>query len=117
MRHRKIGRSLSRTSSHRKLMFRNMAISIIKYEIIKTTVAKAKEVRRILEPLITISKKDSVKNRRLIFSRLNNKKIMDKIFSLGNRFLNRPGGYLRIIKFGYRKGDAAPMAVIALLNE
>lgn len=116
MRHRKIGRYFGRTGSHRKAMFRNMSISIIKYEIIKTTLAKAKEVRRILEPLITISKKDNVCNRRLIFSRLNNKKIIGKIFSLGVRFLNRPGGYVRIIKAGYRKGDAAPMAILSFVD-
>jgi large subunit ribosomal protein L17 len=117
MRHKKIGRYLSRTGSHRKAMFRNMSISIIKHEVIKTTLPKAKEVRRILEPLITLSKIDSVKNRRLIFSKLNNKKIINKIFSLGTRFLNRPGGYLRIIKAGYRKGDAAPMAIISLIDK
>ena len=116
MRHRKIGRYLSRTGSHRKLMFRNMSISIIKHEIIKTTLPKAKEVRRVLEPLITISKIYNLKNRRLIFSRLNNKKIIGKVFNLGIRFLNRPGGYLRIIKAGYRKGDAAPMAIVALVD-
>ncbi|MDP2763048.1 MAG: 50S ribosomal protein L17 [Enterobacteriaceae bacterium] len=117
MRHRKIGRYLNRTGSHRKLMFRNMSISIIKYEIIKTTLAKAKEVRRILEPLITISKYDNLKNRRFIFSKLNNKKIINKIFSLGIKFFNRPGGYLRIIKAGYRKGDAAPMAIVSLVGD
>ncbi|HFL8794954.1 MAG TPA: 50S ribosomal protein L17 [Candidatus Azosocius sp. HAIN] len=117
MRHRKIGRNLSRTSSHRKLMYRNMAISIFKHETIKTTLPKAKEIRRILEPLITISKVDSVKNRRLIFSRLNNKKIIGKVFTLGVRFLNRNGGYLRIIKTGYRKGDAASMAIVSLIDK
>lgn len=117
MRHRKIGKYFSRTGSHRKSMFKNMSISIIKHEIIKTTLPKAKEVRRFLEPIITISKEDSVKNRRLVFSKLNNKGIMSKIFSLGKKYLYRPGGYLRIIKAGYRKGDAALMAYVLFVDK
>mgnify|MGYP001577696018 FL=1 len=117
MRHRKIGKYFSRTGSHRKAMFRNMSVSIVKHEIIKTTLPKAKEVRRFLEPIITVSKEDNVKNRRLIFSKLNNKKILVKIFSLGKKYLNRPGGYLRIIKAGYRKGDAALMAYVFFVDK
>lgn len=117
MRHRKIGKYFSRTSSHRKLMFRNMSVSIIKHEIIKTTLPKAKEVRRFLEPIITVSKEDNVKNRRFVFSKLNNKEVISKTFLLGKKYLHRPGGYLRIIKAGYRKGDSALMAYVLFVDK
>lgn len=118
MHHRKSGRKLGRTSSHRKALFRNMSCSLIKHQLIKTTVPKAKELRRVIEPLITLAKKDSVANRRLAFSRLNNKEAVKALFEdLGPRFTDRPGGYLRIVKCGYRQGDAAPMAYVQLLNE
>lgn len=117
MRHRKSGRHLSRTSSHRKAMFQNMASSIIKHEIIKTTLPKAKEVRRFLEPLITLSKNDSVANRRLAHARLRDDAAVGKLFKeLGPKYQTRPGGYLRILKCGFRKGDAAPMAIIELVE-
>lgn len=115
MRHRKSGRRLGRNSSHRKAMFRNMATSMLKHETIKTTLAKAKELRRVVEPLITLAKKDSVANRRLAFDRLRDKEVVGKLFSdLGPRFKDRPGGYLRILKAGPRPGDAAPMAIVML---
>ena len=115
MHHRKSGRKLGRNSSHRKAMFRNMMCSIIKHEMIKTTVAKAKEVRRHLEPLITLSKEDSVANRRLAFARLRDKEAVAKLFTnLGPRHQDRPGGYLRVLKCGFRNGDTAPMALIEL---
>lgn len=118
MRHRKSGVHLSRTSSHRKAMFSNMVKSIVKHELIKTTVPKAKELRRVLEPLITLAKVDSVANRRLAFSRLGCKVAVGKLFSdLGPRFQKRPGGYVRIVKCGYRKGDCAPMAVVAMVEK
>ena len=117
MRHRKSGRHLNRTSSHRQAMFRNMAASLIEHEMIKTTVPKAKELRRIAEPLITLAKEDSVANRRLAFSRTRNKAAVGKLFSeLGPRYEGRPGGYTRILKCGYRAGDAAPMAYIELVD-
>ncbi len=117
MRHRKSGVHLSRTSDHRKAMFSNMAKSVIKHEIIKTTVAKAKELRRVLEPLITLAKNDSVANRRNAFSKLGDKESVGKLFTdLGPRFQKRPGGYVRIIKCGFRKGDCAPMAVVELVE-
>ncbi|WP_225639612.1 50S ribosomal protein L17 [Candidatus Profftia sp. (ex Adelges kitamiensis)] len=117
MRHRKIGRRLNRNSSHRKAMFRNMASSLVLHEIIKTTLPKAKELRRVFEPLITFAKIDSIANRRLIFSHTRNNKIVSKIFNeLGRRFSNRPGGYTRIIKCGFRTGDKAPMAYIELVD-
>ncbi|VFP86057.1 50S ribosomal protein L17 [Candidatus Erwinia haradaeae] len=117
MRHRKSGRQLNRNSSHRKAMFRNIAISLIHHEFIKTTVPKAKELRRMLEPLITISKKDSVSNRRLVFSRIRNHETVAKVFTkLGPRFINRPGGYIRILKCGFRLGDNASMAYIEFLD-
>lgn len=117
MRHRKSGVHLSRTSSHRKAMFNNMAKSIIKHEIIKTTVAKAKELRRVIEPLITMAKADSVANRRNAFAQLRDKESVGKLFTdLGPRFEKRPGGYVRIIKCGYRKGDCAPMAVVEMVE-
>ncbi len=117
MRHRKSGRHLNRTSSHRQAMFRNMAASLIEHEIIKTTLPKAKELRRVAEPLITLAKEDSVANRRLAFSRTRNKAAVGKLFSeLGPRYEGRPGGYTRILKCGYRAGDAAPMAYIELVD-
>lgn len=117
MRHRLSGRQLNRNSSHRKAMFRNMVNSLVEHELIKTTLPKAKELRRFAEPLITLSKEDSVANRRLAFDRLRNKKAVGKLFGeLGPRFGNRPGGYLRILKCGYRTGDNAPMAYVELID-
>ena len=118
MRHRHSGRQLNRNSSHRKAMFRNMASSIVKHETIRTTVPKAKELRRVVEPLITLAKEDSVANRRLAFNRLRDKEAVGKLFSdLGPRFKDRPGGYLRILKTGPRPGDAAPMAIVMLTEQ
>lgn len=117
MRHRKSGRHLNRNSSHRNAMFRNMAVSLIKHELIKTTVPKAKELRRVAEPLITMSKNDSVAKRRLAFARLRDKAAVGKLFGeLGPRYQERPGGYLRILKCGYRPGDQAPMAYVELVD-
>lgn len=117
MRHRKKGRSLGRTSAHRRAMFRNMAASLVEHEIIKTTLPKAKELRRVIEPLITLSKEDSVANRRLAFSRTRNKETVGKLFSqLGPRYQQRPGGYVRILKCGFRDGDNAPMAYVELVD-
>jgi large subunit ribosomal protein L17 len=117
MRHRKSGRKLGRNSSHRKAMFRNMATSLVRHETIKTTLPKAKELRRVIEPLITLAKVDGVANRRLAFSRLRDKEAVGKLFSvLGPRFKERPGGYLRILKMGPRPGDAAPMALVQLVE-
>jgi len=117
MRHRKSGRQLNRNSSHRQAMFRNMAVSLIEHEVIKTTVPKAKELRRIAEPLITLAKEDSVANRRLAFSRTRDKAAVGKLFAeLGPRYEARPGGYTRILKCGFRPGDAAPMAFIELVD-
>ena len=117
MRHRRSGSSLSRTSAHRKAMFRNMAASLFKHELIRTTVTKAKELRRFAEPLITNSKEDSVAKRRLIFNRLRNKEVVAKLFNvLGPRYKQRPGGYLRILKCGHRPGDNAPMAIVELVD-
>ena len=117
MRHRKSGRQLNRNSSHRKAMFKNMANSLFEHEVIKTTLPKAKELRRVAEPLITLAKQDSVANRRLAFSRLRDKAAVGKLFSdLGPRYKERPGGYLRILKCGYRSGDAAPMAYVELVD-
>ncbi len=117
MRHRKSGRQLNRNSSHRQAMFKNMAVSMIEHEIIKTTVPKAKELRRVVEPLITLAKVDSVANRRLAFSRTRSKAAVGKLFDeLGPRYQERPGGYLRIIKAGFRTGDKAPMAYIELVD-
>jgi len=117
MRHRHSGRQLNRNASHRKAMFRNMAISLIEHELIKTTLPKAKELRRVAEPLITLSKKDSVSNRRLALSRLGSKMAVGKLFSeLGPHYETRPGGYIRILKCGYRSGDKAPMAYVALVD-
>lgn len=118
MHHRKSGRKLGRSSSHRKAMFRNMSCSLIKHQLIKTTLAKAKEVRRYIEPLITLAKVDSVANRRLAFARLNNKEAVKTLFEdLGPRFADRPGGYLRLVKCGYRQGDSAPVAIVQVLDE
>ena len=118
MRHRKSGRKLNRNSSHRKAMYRNMAASLIKHETIKTTVPKAKELRRVIEPLITLAKDDAVAKRRLAFDRLRDKEAVGKLFvELGPRFKERPGGYLRILKMGFRRGDAAPMAIVQLLDQ
>jgi large subunit ribosomal protein L17 len=117
MRHKKSGRRLGRNSSHRKAMFRNMATSLVRHETIKTTVPKAKELRRVVEPLITLAKVDGVANRRLAFNRLRDKEAVGKLFSdLGPRFKDRPGGYLRILKIGPRAGDAAPMAIVQLVD-
>ncbi len=117
MRHRKTGRQLNRNSSHRKAMFSNMAASLFKHELIKTTLPKAKELRGFAEPLITLSKVDSVAKRRLAFARLRDRDIVTKLFNeLGPRYQERSGGYLRIIKCGFRTGDAAPMAYIELVD-
>ena len=117
MRHRKSGKKLNRNSSHRQAMFRNMAVSLIEHEVIKTTLVKAKELRRFAEPLITLSKEDSVANRRLVFDRTRSKAAVGKLFSdIGPRSINREGGYTRILKCGFRKGDAAPMALIELVD-
>jgi large subunit ribosomal protein L17 len=117
MRHRKSGRQLNRNSSHRNAMFRNMAVSLINHELIKTTLPKAKELRRVAEPLITLSKNDSVAKRRLAFARLRDKAAVGKLFAeLGPRYQERPGGYLRIMKCGYRPGDQAPMAYVELID-
>jgi large subunit ribosomal protein L17 len=117
MRHRKSGRQLNRNSSHRKAMFRNMACSLIEHEVIRTTVPKAKELRRVAEPLITLAKSDSVANRRLAFSRMRSKAAVGKLFSeIGPRYQERPGGYTRILKCGFRAGDAAPMAFVELVD-
>jgi large subunit ribosomal protein L17 len=117
MRHQKAGRKFNRDSSHRQAMFRNMAASLIKHELIRTTLPKAKELRRVAEPLITLAKVDGVANRRLAFSRLRDKQAVGKLFvELGPRFVNRPGGYLRILKCGFRSGDNAPMAYVELMD-
>jgi len=117
MRHRKTGRQLNRNSSHRKAMFSNMATSLFKHELIKTTLPKAKELRSFAEPLITLSKVDSVAKRRLAFARLRDRDIVTKLFNeLGPRYQERSGGYLRIIKCGFRTGDAAPMAYVELVG-
>ncbi len=117
MRHRKSGRHLSRTSSHRKAMFQNMAVSLFENELIKTTLPKAKELRRVAEPLITLAKEDTVANRRLAFDRTRSKEAVGKLFNdLGKRYADRPGGYVRILKCGFRAGDAAPMAYVELVD-
>ena len=117
MRHLKSGRQFSRNSSHRKAMYRNMANSLFEHEIIKTTVAKAKELRDVAEPLITLAKSDSVAHRRMAFNRLRDKSSVGKLFDeLGPRYVERPGGYLRIMKCGYRSGDKAPMAYVELVG-
>ena len=117
MRHQKAGRKFSRTSSHREAMFSNMAASLFKHELIRTTLPKAKELRRVAEPLITMAKTDGVANRRLAFSRLRDKQAVGKLFvELGPRYTTRPGGYLRILKCGFRAGDNAPMAYVELVD-
>ena len=117
MRHRKAGRHLNRTSSHRNAMLQNMTNSLFRHELIKTTLPKAKELRRVAEPLITMAKQDSVHKRRLAFSRLRDKEIVGKLFNeLGPRYKTRPGGYLRVLKCGYRAGDNAPMAYVELVD-
>jgi large subunit ribosomal protein L17 len=117
MRHQKAGRKFNRTSSHRQAMFSNMAASLIKHELIRTTLPKAKELRRVAEPLITMAKTDGVANRRLAFSRLRDKQAVGKLFvELGPRYTSRPGGYLRILKCGFRAGDNAPMAYVELVD-
>ena len=117
MRHQNAGRAFSRTTAHRESMFRNMAASLIKHELIKTTLPKAKELRRVAEPLITLAKTDSVANRRLAFSRLRDKEAVGTLFTvLGPRYASRPGGYLRILKCGFRAGDNAPMAYVELMD-
>lgn len=117
MRHRKSGRKFNRNSSHRKAMFRNMAVSLVEHELIKTTLPKAKELRRHAEPLITLAKNDSVANRRLAFARTRSKEAVGKLFTdLGPRYKDRPGGYIRILKCGYRAGDKAPMAYVELVD-
>ncbi len=117
MRHRKAGRKLNRTSSHRKAMLRNMAASLFTHELIRTTLPKAKELREVAEPLITLSKQDSVARRRLVFARLRDRTVVTKLFNeLGPRYQSRPGGYLRILKCGFRPGDNAPMAYVELVD-
>ncbi|GAA3910183.1 50S ribosomal protein L17 [Halomonas cibimaris] len=117
MRHRKSGGNLNRTSSHRKAMFKNMSASLVEHEIIKTTLPKAKELRRVVEPLITLAKQDSVANRRLAFARTRSNATVGKLFSeLGPRYAERPGGYVRILKCGFRAGDNAPMAYVELVD-
>lgn len=117
MRHRKSGRHLNRTSSHRQAMFKNMCVSLVEHEVIRTTLPKAKELRRHIEPLITLSKQDSVANRRLAFSRTRSKETVGKLFNeLGPRYVNRPGGYVRVLKCGFRTGDNAPMAYVELVD-
>lgn len=117
MRHQKSGRKFSRTSAHREAMFKNMAASLFKHELIKTTLPKAKELRRVAEPLITLAKVDSVANRRLAFARLRDNEAVGNLFTiLGPRYANRPGGYLRLLKCGFRAGDNAPMAYVELVD-
>lgn len=117
MRHRKSGRHFNRTSAHRQAMFKNMAVSLFEHEIIKTTLPKAKELRRVAEPLITLAKVDSVANRRLAFARTRSKEAVGKLFTdLGPRYQERPGGYIRILKCGFRTGDKAPMAYVELVD-
>ena len=117
MRHRNSGRKLNRNSSHRKAMFRNMTISLVEHEKIKTTLPKAKELRGFAEPLITLAKKDNLSNRRLAFDRIRSKSAVGKLFGeLGPRYQTRPGGYIRILKCGFRSGDNAPMAIVELLD-
>ncbi len=117
MRHLNSLRKLNRSSSHRAAMFRNMSNSLLRHEIIKTTLPKAKELRRYVEPMITLGKKPSLSNRRLAFNRLRDREMVTKLFSeLGERYQTRPGGYLRILKYGFRKGDNAPMALVELVD-
>ncbi|HEU5281253.1 MAG TPA: 50S ribosomal protein L17 [Gammaproteobacteria bacterium] len=117
MRHHNSGRGLGRTSSHRKAMYRNMMVSLLKHETIKTTLPKAKELRRVMEPMITMAKEDSLHGRRLAFDRLRDRDIVTKLFGdIGPFFKQRPGGYLRILKYNFRKGDNAPMAIVQLVD-
>jgi large subunit ribosomal protein L17 len=117
MRHRQSGRQLNRNSTHRQAMFRNMAVSLFRHEAIRTTVPKAKELRRVVEPLITLAKNDSVAKRRIAFSRLRDREIVTKLFNdLAPRYKERPGGYMRILKAGFRPGDQAPMAYVELVD-
>ena len=117
MRHRQIGRHLNRTSSHRKAMFQNMVNSLLRHEVIKTTLPKAKDLRRVIEPLITLAKEDSVAKRRLAFARMRDDEMVGKLFTdVGPRFKSRPGGYVRILKCGFRAGDTAPMAYVELVD-
>lgn len=117
MRHRRLSRRFGRTSSHRQAMFKNMAVSLMRHELIKTTLPKAKELRGIVEPLITLAKEDGVHKRRLAFAKIRDKEVVGKLFNeLGPRYKARPGGYLRILKCGNRKGDNAPMAFIELVG-
>ncbi len=117
MRHRKSGRYFGRTSSHRKAMFKNMMVSMLRHELIKTTLPKAKELRMYLEPLITLAKVDSVHHRRLAFARLRDRDMVTKLFEvIGPHFNQRPGGYLRVLKCGFRRGDCAPMAFVELVG-
>lgn len=117
MRHLKAGRKFNRTSSHRQAMFKNLASALFEHELIKTTLPKAKELRRVAEPLISLAREDSVAQRRLAFDRLRNKAVVGKLFTeIGPRYKNRPGGYLRILKCGYRDGDNAPMAYVELVD-
>ncbi len=118
MHHRKAGRALGRTSAHRRAMYRNMAASLVEHETIRTTLPKAKELRRVIEPLITLAKEDGVSRRRMAFDRLRNRNAVGKLFNeLGPRYKDRPGGYLRILKMGFRAGDAAPMALVQLVDQ
>jgi large subunit ribosomal protein L17 len=118
MRHRKAGRQLGRNSSHRRAMYRNMASSLLLHETIRTTLPKAKELRRVVEPLITMAKEDGVAQRRRAFDRLRDKAVVGKLFTeLGPRYRARPGGYLRILKIGFRPGDSAPMALVQLVDQ
>jgi large subunit ribosomal protein L17 len=117
MRHLKSGKKLNRNSSHREAMYRNLAISLLRHEMIRTTLPKAKELRRVAEPIITLAKEDNVAKRRLAFNRLRNKEILNKLFiEIAPRFKDRPGGYMRIIKCGFRSGDRAPMALVELVD-
>ncbi len=117
MRHRNSGKGLSRTSSHRKAMFQNMMVSLLRHELIKTTLPKAKELRRFIEPMITLAKEDTLHRRRLAYSRLRDREIVQKLFAeIGPFFKQRPGGYLRILKCNFRKGDNAPMAIVELVD-
>jgi large subunit ribosomal protein L17 len=117
MRHRQSGRKFNRNSAHRQAMFKNMAASLMRHEVIRTTLPKAKELRRVAEPLITLAKSDSVHKRRVAFSRLRDREVVTKLFNeLGPRYRERPGGYLRILKTGFRAGDNAPMALVELVD-
>ncbi len=117
MRHGNTGRNLSRTSSHRKAMFKNMMVSLLRHELIKTTVAKAKELRRFMEPMITMAKEDNLHKRRLAYTRLRDRDIVQKLFAdIAPFYKSRPGGYLRILKCDFRKGDNAPMAIVELVD-